>query len=95
MTRVGAAEYDDLMKAIGRESVDAPSPDGFIAHPSGPRPDGGWQVVDVWDSEEAANAFYGSETFSPVTSAAAGLGIQTRPWRLHRLEIERTVKEAT
>jgi hypothetical protein len=49
--QVGQADYDGLMQVIGRESLDAPSPDGFIAHLSGPKPGGGWQVIDVWESE--------------------------------------------
>jgi quinol monooxygenase YgiN len=28
--------------------------------------EGGWRVVEVWDSEEAANAYYGSETFQQM-----------------------------
>jgi hypothetical protein len=53
----GEAEYDGLMMAIGRESLEAASPDGFIGHLAGPRTGGGWRVVDIWDAEEAANAF--------------------------------------
>jgi hypothetical protein len=25
---------------------------GFIAHTGGPNPDGGWRVVEVWETEE-------------------------------------------
>jgi hypothetical protein len=84
--------YDGLMRAIGRESLDAPLPAGFIAHLSGPKPGGGWRVVDVWDSEDAANTFYGSEQFQPVTQGAASAGITTTPWPMHRLEVAQTVK---
>ena len=59
--KLGHAEYDQLMKGIGREAVDAPNPQGYIAHLAGPRAEGGWRVVDIWDSEQAANAFYGSD----------------------------------
>lgn len=91
--KIGQADYDGLMKALGRESLDAPAPDGVIAHLSGPKPSGGWQVIDVWESEEAANEFYGSEKFSPVTSAAESAGITTTPWILHRTELEGRVKQ--
>jgi hypothetical protein len=89
---VGQDDYDELMKALGRESVDAPVPDGVIAHLSGPKQTGGWQVIDVWESEEAAKEFYGSEQFNPVTSAAESVGIMTTPWPLYRTEVERRVK---
>jgi hypothetical protein len=45
---IGQAEYDGLMRALGRESLDVATPAGSLAHLSGPKPGGGWQVVDVW-----------------------------------------------
>lgn len=85
--------YDGLMKAIDRESTHAPSPDGFIGHLSGPKPEGGWRVVDLWDSEQAANAFYSSDAFAGVSSRAEEMGLSTAPWPMHRLEIDKTLKE--
>src|SRR5204862_5371253 len=35
--QVDQSGYDALMKAIGRESIDAPNPPGHIAHLAGPR----------------------------------------------------------
>ncbi|MGI5125881.1 hypothetical protein ACQEVB_03600 [Pseudonocardia sp. CA-107938] len=89
--KVGEAEYDNLMKALGLESLDAPTPPGSIAHLAGPKPDGGWRVVDVWESEEAANAFYGSPEFAPVSGSAEEMGITTTPWRLHRTQVSALV----
>jgi hypothetical protein len=91
--QVGQADYDGLMQAIGRESLDAPTPDGFIAHLSGPKPSGGWQAIDVWESEAAANAFYQSEQFAPVIAGADSIGMRTTPWALHRTEIDQTIKQ--
>ena len=45
----------------------------------------------MWDSEESANAFYGSEEFSAVTSNAEAMGITTSPWPLHRVQIAEVV----
>jgi len=84
--------YDQLMKGIGRESLDAPSPEGYIAHVSGPRAQGGWRVVDVWESEQAANAFYSSPTFTDVVTGS-GVPIDVAPWPVHRLEIDRTLRQ--
>jgi quinol monooxygenase YgiN len=28
--------------------------------------EGGWRIVEVWESEEAAGAFYGSEAFQQM-----------------------------
>jgi hypothetical protein len=90
---IGQAEYDGLMRALGRESLDVATPAGSLAHLSGPKPGGGWQVVDVWDSEESANAFYGSEEFSAVTSNAEAMGIAISPWPLHRVQIAQVVHQ--
>ncbi|MDH2388998.1 hypothetical protein QCN29_09385 [Streptomyces sp. HNM0663] len=32
-------------------------PSGLVAHFAGPREGGGWQVIDVWESEEHLRAF--------------------------------------
>lgn len=31
---------------------------GFIAHSGGPSPEGGWRVVEMWDSEEDGDAWF-------------------------------------
>jgi len=32
--------------------------DGFIAHSGGPSPNGGWRVVEIWDTEEQAQTWF-------------------------------------
>jgi heme-degrading monooxygenase HmoA len=31
---------------------------GFIAHSGGPHPDGGWRVVEMWESEEDGQRWF-------------------------------------
>ena len=31
---------------------------GFISHAGGPSPDGGWRVVEVWESEDDGTAWF-------------------------------------
>ena len=31
---------------------------GFIAHTGGPGPDGGWRVVEIWESEEDGQRWF-------------------------------------
>jgi hypothetical protein len=92
--RVGKSEYDGLMRAIGRESLTAPTPAGFIAHLAGPKPNGGWRVIDLWESENAGTAYYGSEQFQPVMAGASSMGLSTSPWPMHRVEVDQTIKDA-
>ena len=86
-----AATYDKLMAEMGLGTVDAPFPAGLLAHIAGPHGDTGWRVVDVWESEGAANAFYGSDQFAPVRSGAEAAGIRTTPWSIHRVQIPASV----
>ena len=58
--------------------------EGFIAHAGGPSPEGGWRVVEMWESEEIAQAWFNenvkpnlppeinpNRTFHPVHAAFA------------------------
>jgi hypothetical protein len=31
---------------------------GFISHAGGPHPDGGWRVVEMWDSQDVADTWF-------------------------------------
>ena len=37
---------------------------GFISHAGGPSPDGGWRVVEVWETEEDGQTWF-SESVEP------------------------------
>jgi heme-degrading monooxygenase HmoA len=37
---------------------------GFISHSGGPSPNGGWRVVEMWESEEDGKAWF-EETVKP------------------------------
>jgi hypothetical protein len=59
-------------------------PAGGIFHLAGPSPNGGWRVIEVWDSEEAANRFF-REQFIPALKA---IGFEGPPpprefWPVH------------
>ena len=61
-------------------------PLGGRVHVAGPRPGGGWRVVEVWDAEDDARRFL-RETFAPALRAAGASGPPPEPefWPLHRL----------
>jgi hypothetical protein len=82
-----AETYDTVMGQMALGSVDSPFPAGLVAHVAGPHGDAGWRVVDVWESEDAANRFYGSDQFAPVRDGAEAAGIRTTPWSIHRIQI--------
>jgi heme-degrading monooxygenase HmoA len=43
---------------IGQMSPLMKGAEGFISHSGGPSPSGGWRVVEMWDSEENAQAWF-------------------------------------
>jgi hypothetical protein len=44
--------YDRVREQLGLET-----PAGGIVHVAGPSPNGGWRVIEVWESEEDAKRF--------------------------------------
>lgn len=78
-------QYDGIMAEMGL-GTGSFKVAGAIAHLAGPKVDGGWRVVDVWESEDAANAFYTSDQFAPVRAATEGGAMSSTPWPIHRIE---------
>ena len=52
-------------QAVRELNLSGPPP-GSHLHASGPM-EGGWRIVEVWESEEAAGAYYSSEQFQQMT----------------------------
>ncbi|MFF5633633.1 hypothetical protein [Streptomyces sp. NPDC012825] len=48
-------QYEETIRQLG--ATDWFPASGLIAHAAGPDGDGGWKVVDFWDSEEEFLAF--------------------------------------
>jgi hypothetical protein len=71
--------YEKVRKQLGLDK-----PAGGICHIAGPRPDGGWRVIEVWESEEEAKRFV-KERFEPALKAAGFSGRQPELqfWPVH------------
>ncbi|CAN5213533.1 hypothetical protein BH20ACT9_BH20ACT9_08840 [soil metagenome] len=59
-------------------------PAGGILHVAGPSPDGGWRVIELWESEEDAYRFL-RERLGPALQAAGVSGPPPQPqfWPVH------------
>lgn len=70
--------YDKVREQIGLEK-----PAGGIFHVAGPSPQGGWRVIEVWESEQDAQRFF-KERLLPAFQA---LGAASPPppqfWPVH------------
>jgi hypothetical protein len=56
---------DTYQQAIRELKLSGPPP-GSLVHLAGPM-EGGWRIIEVWESEQTANAFYGSAQFQQMT----------------------------
>ena len=77
-------QYDAVSERVGVSADNMP--DGGILHAAGQGPDGGWRVVEIWESEEAARKF-DEERVEPMLQQA---GIEHPPpetWQLHNLSL--------
>ncbi len=52
---VNQEQYDAGRQAIGASEDNVPP--GGMVHIAGPSPNGGWRVIEVWESEEDAKRF--------------------------------------
>lgn len=52
---VTADTYEKVNAELG---MPGDPPAGLVLHCAGETPDGQWQIVDVWESEEKARQFY-------------------------------------
>src|SRR3954452_23641716 len=59
-------KYEQVVERMGLDGRGAP---GALFHAAGPGPDGGWRVCDVWESDDAFNAF-AAEKIIPITQEA-------------------------
>ena len=76
---MNASQYDAAIKDV---IPNGQLPKGCQFHVAGPM-DGGWRVVDVWDSQESFEAF----AHGALASAFEKHGVQTQPkvvvWPVH------------
>ena len=81
---VTAKVYDQI-----NDRVNPPGnpPDGLVLHCAGPSPDGGWRIVDVWDSRDSFDRFF-EEKVGPVVAELFGPEAAGEPptivsWPIH------------
>ncbi len=55
--------YEQLRERIGLDK-----PAGGIFHVAGPSPNGGWRVIEIWETEEDAKRFL-AERLGPAANA--------------------------
>jgi hypothetical protein len=74
--------YEQTATKLWGKLVPDELPKGAIVHMSMPRPEGGWQVLDVWESEEAYQAFLEAELI-PAAMAVNAPPFDSKVIRAH------------
>jgi hypothetical protein len=71
--------YEQIRERLGLEK-----PAGGIFHIAGPGPNGGWRVIEVWESEEAASRFFEERVVPALqTLGISGAGPKRELWPVH------------
>jgi hypothetical protein len=87
---MGADLYDQV-----NDRVNPPGnpPDGLVFHSAGPSPDGGWRIVDVWESRDHFDRFFGSRVMAAVAeligeeALAQGDPPKVTSWPVHNYNV--------
>ena len=64
-------------------------PTGLIFHSAGPSPDGGWRIIDVWDSRATFDRFLESKVMPTIAeligeeAVASGEPPKIESWAVH------------
>jgi hypothetical protein len=70
--------YERIRDIIGLEH-----PAGGVCHLAGPRPDGGWRVIEVFESEQDAKRFVKERVLPAIEAVGAPPPPPPQFWRLH------------
>ncbi|WP_395366970.1 hypothetical protein ACHGLA_36255 [Streptomyces sp. YH02] len=66
--------YDKVREQLGVQE----QPAGGIFHAAGPSPNGGWRVIEIWESVDDAKRFL-TERLVPALQAAGAAGPPPKP----------------
>ena len=70
--------YEGVRERLGLEK-----PAGGIFHVAGPSPNGGWRVIEAWESEEDAKRFVAEHLLPAFQAAGAPPAPPPELWPVH------------
>jgi hypothetical protein len=74
-------QYEGVAKAVNA----AGPPRGSLFHAGGPI-EGGWRIVEMWESREAADAFYASDVLRKATAGLPQAKVLLT-WPVHAADV--------
>jgi hypothetical protein len=74
---------EELYEQVREQLNLGDKPAGGIFHAAGPSPNGGWRVIEVWESQDDADRFF-KERLAPAFEAVGAAGRpQPEFWPVH------------
>jgi hypothetical protein len=70
--------YESVRERLGLEK-----PAGGILHVAGPSPNGGWRVIEVWESEQDAKRFVHDRLLPAFQAVGAPAPPPPQLWHVH------------
>jgi hypothetical protein len=70
--------YERVRRRLGSQK-----PSGGIFHIAGPSPNGGWRVVEVWESREEADRFFREQYIPALRDAGVRRLPRRELWPVH------------
>jgi hypothetical protein len=67
-----------------REQLGLDGPAGGIFHAAGPSPNGGWRVIELWESEQDAKQFVAERLLPAFEAVGASAPPRPELWHVHR-----------
>jgi len=74
-------DYERVVQKVNESG----SPAGVLLHAGGPM-EGGYRIVEVWETREAADAFYGSNLYREATASITTEPKVVMTWPVHGLD---------
>ena len=74
-------QYESVVKAVNQTGT----PAGALVHAGGPV-EGGYRVIEVWQSREAADAFYTSDRYQAATATVTSQPTIVMTWPIEGLD---------
>jgi quinol monooxygenase YgiN len=77
---VTQAQYDQTRNEVSPDNKRAA---GMLYHVAGPTGNGGWRVVEVWESQEALDRFFQEKLGKALQNA--NISIQPQTFQVHNI----------
>jgi hypothetical protein len=88
--KAAQATWDDYQRV--QTKVGSEAPDGLIYHAAGEQPNGHWQAVSIWESEEHYNRFRDQKLLPAVRDTLGDQMVEAGPPPSETFEAKHTIK---